>query len=194
MEADLGRELSGAASEVASRLLGSELVRELDGRILRAKIVETEAYDQTDAASHSYRGITPRTAVMFGPAGYLYVYFSYGMHYCMNIVAGPEGYGAAALIRAVEPIEGEAIMSANRHSASGYNLTSGPAKTTQALAINRDFNGHNLAKSPLKLILKPALVASQIVASPRVGISREIDKLWRFSVAGNKFVSRPNPV
>ncbi|MEJ0073469.1 MAG: DNA-3-methyladenine glycosylase [Candidatus Saccharibacteria bacterium] len=108
------RFLDGSSVDAAPRLLGCVLERELDGQILRGKIVETEAYDQTDAASHSYKGRTPRTDVMFGPAGFLYVYFTYGMHYCMNIVCGPEGSGAAVLIRAIEPLEGQAIMRLNR--------------------------------------------------------------------------------
>lgn len=190
MHGKLSQILDAPVEIVAPRLLGCYLEREIDGRKLIGKIVEVEAYNQTDEASHSYRGLTPRTAVMFGPAGFLYVYFSYGMHYCMNVVVGAEGYGAAVLIRAIEPLVGEDIMSANRHGLVGPLMTNGPAKTTQALAISRDFNGHNLAKSPLKLIIKPPLSGEDVVISPRVGISRAIDKLWRFSVAGNKFVSK----
>jgi len=106
--------LSGSVPQVARRLLGCELVRHIDGQDVRVRIVETEAYDQTDAASHSYNGRTPRTDVMFGPAGRLYVYFTYGMHYCSNIVVGDEGYGAAVLIRAVEPLEGEELLKERR--------------------------------------------------------------------------------
>src|SRR6478735_1935982 len=107
--------LSGSVDEVAPRLLGCHLVRELDGQTVRVKIVETEAYHQSDAASHSYKGRTPRTDVMFGPAGHLYVYFTYGMHYCCNIVTGQVGEGSAVLIRAVEPVAGEAIMTKRRN-------------------------------------------------------------------------------
>src|SRR5690349_23320439 len=106
----LSRELNCAASEAAQRLLGCILEREIDGTTVRVRIVETEAYDQADAASHSYKGRTPRTDIMFGPAGHLYVYFTYGMHYCCNITVGEEGYGAAVLVRAVEPLEGISIL------------------------------------------------------------------------------------
>ncbi len=95
--------LNSSVADAAKRLLGCILEREIDGQTIRVRIVETEAYDQTDAASHSYKGRTQRTDVMFGPAGHLYVYFTYGMHYCCNIVVGEEGYGAAVLIRAAEP-------------------------------------------------------------------------------------------
>src|SRR6185312_14240876 len=115
--------LEQPAPVVARQLLGSYLVRDLHGMRLVGKIVETEAYDQTDAASHSYHGVTERTKVMFGPAGCLYVYFTYGMHYCCNVVVGRDGHGAAVLIRAIEPLEGEASMIQNRRGISGKNLT-----------------------------------------------------------------------
>src|ERR1700722_3195787 len=108
------KQLSGSAQEVAPRLLGCLITRIIDGQELTGIIVETEAYDQTDVASHSYRGITPRTEVMFGPPGFAYVYFTYGMHYCMNVVVGEKGYGAAVLIRAIEPIKGTELMQQNR--------------------------------------------------------------------------------
>src|SRR5579884_3204428 len=112
------------AEVVAPRLLGSYLTRKLDdGQVLIGKIVETEAYDQSDAASHSYRGQTPRTDVMFGPAGHLYVYFTYGMHYCCNVLCGPEGHGSAVLIRAVEPLAGEEVMAASRGGVIHSQLT-----------------------------------------------------------------------
>src|SRR4051812_36867857 len=115
--------LLSPANEVAPRLLGSYLVREVNGQKLVGKIVETEAYDQSDVASHSYRGETPRTKVMFGPPGHLYVYFTYGMHYCCNVVTGPPGHGSAVLIRALQPLEGEEVMSQNRHGLTGEQLT-----------------------------------------------------------------------
>jgi DNA-3-methyladenine glycosylase len=177
--------------EAARRLLGSELVREIAGQEIIVRIVETEAYQENDEASHSYHGKTARTSVMFGPAGFVYVYFTYGMHYCMNIVVGPDGYGAAALIRAVEPICGANIMSENRGGKTGSLVSDGPAKLTQALGINKTFNGHDLGQSPLKLMLKPPLQDSEVVAGRRVGISKALDKPWRFYIAGNKFVSRP---
>jgi DNA-3-methyladenine glycosylase len=175
----------------APRLLGCEFERTLDGHTLRARIVEVEAYDQADAASHSYRGRTPRNDVMFGPSGYLYVYFTYGMHYCMNVVTGPDGHGAGVLIRAVEPLEGLEIMQQNRKNKLAKELTNGPGKVTQALGINRELGGHDLHEAPLKLIVKPAVLDEQIVRTTRVGISSAKDVPWRFYIAGNPWVSRP---
>jgi DNA-3-methyladenine glycosylase len=175
---------------VAPRLLGCLLVRELDGQTLAGRIVETEAYHQTDAASHSYKGKTPRTEVMFGPAGHLYVYFTYGMHYCCNVVTGPSGEGAAVLIRALEPVAGETFMSHNRHGQSGEQLTNGPAKLCQALAIDKILNGHNLQTVPLQLQVRPPLPPAQIVQTTRIGIARAKDVPWRFYEKGNAFVSK----
>jgi DNA-3-methyladenine glycosylase len=182
--------LNASAVDAAQRLLGCELRRELDGHILRARIVETEAYDQTDEASHSYRGQTPRTDVMFGPAGHLYVYFTYGMHYCCNVVVGQEGHGAAVLIRAVEPLTGQEIMSHNRHDLKGEALTNGPAKLCQAFQIDKTLNGHDLNEPPLKLIIKPSLDQKNIVQATRIGITQAKDVPWRFYEEGNIFVSR----
>lgn len=176
------QELENLSAETAAkRLLGCELVRVVAGGEIRVKIVETEAYDQTDAASHSYKGQTPRTDVMFGPSGHLYVYFTYGMHYCCNVVVGPEGYGAAVLIRAVEPLEGKKVMERLRGK-SGPELSNGPAKLCQALSIDKAMNGHDLSLAPLRLVMKPALPANKITASKRIGISKAKDKLWRFTL------------
>lgn len=182
--------LQQASEVVAPRLLGCELVREIDGQRLRCRIVETEAYDQSDAASHSYKGRTPRTDVMFGPPGHLYVYFTYGMHYCCNVVVGTAGQGAAVLIRAVEPLEGEAIMSALRRGLSGSEITNGPAKLCQALGIDRSMNGHDLRDAPLRLIICPPASKNDIVQTTRVGISHAQDVPWRFYLKDNKYVSR----
>lgn len=177
---------------VAPRLLGSILIRTLpDGTELSGRIVETEAYDQSDAASHSYKGRTPRTDVMFGPAGRLYVYFTYGMHYCCNVVTGPEGHGSAVLIRAVEPLEGSDIMTNNRHGRGGYELTNGPAKVCQAFGIDRAWNGHDLREQPLRLILTQPLDADRIVQTVRIGIRQAKDMPWRFFIRDNPYVSRP---
>jgi DNA-3-methyladenine glycosylase len=165
-------------------------VREVDGQQLIGKIVETEAYDQQDMASHSYRGKTPRTEVMFGPSGHLYVYFTYGMHYCMNVVTSGEGHGAGVLIRALEPLEGEDTMSQNRHGLSGKLLTNGPAKLTQALVVNKTWNGHDLRKVPLQLILQPPVSQENIVQTTRVGITNAKDVPWRFYLKGNPYVSK----
>lgn len=177
------------AEIVAPRLLGCELVREIDGRILRGRIVETEAYNQADAASHSYKGRTPRTDIMFGPAGYLYVYFTYGMHYCCNVVTGGEGQGAAVLIRALEPLEGQTVMARNRKRED--ELTNGPAKLCEALQIKKTLNGHDLRQAPLELVLKPTVPLAEIVQTTRIGISQAKDMPWRFYLRNNNFISKP---
>ena len=184
--------LSGPAAEVAPLLLGAQLVRECQGQRLVARIVEVEAYDQADAASHSFRGQTARNQVMFGAAGHLYVYFTYGMHYCMNIVTSAAGHGAGVLIRALEPLEGIATMQANRGAARGVNLTNGPGKACQALAVNRELAGHDLRQPPLQLLLQPPLPAAAIVQAPRVGISVAQEVPWRFYIRDNPYVSRPH--
>jgi DNA-3-methyladenine glycosylase len=175
---------------LAPRLLGCELVRQLDGQILRARIVETEAYDQADEASHSYRGRTARTEAMFGPAGHAYIYFTYGMHYCLNVVCDEEGHGAGVLIRAAEPLAGIDIMHNHRGGKTGVQLTNGPGKLAQALAINRELYGHNLQQPPLQLVLRPPLAASDIEQTARIGIKHAREKLWRFSIRDNSYVSR----
>ncbi|MGH7142241.1 MAG: DNA-3-methyladenine glycosylase [Candidatus Saccharimonadales bacterium] len=182
--------LSDTAEVVAPRLLGSYLVRELNGHKLVGKIIETEAYDQIDAASHSYHGQTPRTDVMFGAPGYLYVYFTYGMHYCCNVVTGRPGEGSAVLIRALVPLEGVETMSKNRHGVSEMNLTNGPAKLCQAFEINKDLNGHDLSLPPLQLVIKPRLIKSSIVQTTRIGIRQAKDTPWRFYLKNSPYVSR----
>ncbi len=164
--------LDKPASEAAPLLLGCIMERQVEGYTLRGRIVETEAYDQTDVASHSYKGMTPRTEVMFGKPEHLYVYFTYGMHYCCNIVAGSEGYGAAVLIRAVEPLEGEAWMTKLRRGRRGLDLTNGPAKFCQAFAINRELNGHDLSRQPLILLPGEDGLPFETVQTTRIGISR----------------------
>ncbi|MDQ3093739.1 MAG: DNA-3-methyladenine glycosylase [bacterium] len=182
--------LNGAASDVAPRLLGCTIEREIDGHILRAKIVETESYEQDDLASHSYRGVTERTKVMFGPPGALYVYFTYGMHYCCNVVVEPEGHGAAVLIRAVEPVDGIKIMQKNRGGRNGVDLTNGPAKFCQAFLIDKKLNNHDLNKLPLRLIINEPLPAFRIVTTTRIGISQAKDVPWRFYIKDNPYVSK----
>lgn len=177
------------ASTAAKRLLGGILERELDGKVVQVKIVETEAYDQTDAASHSYNGRTQRVETMFGPAGRAYVYFTYGMHYCCNIVAGEDGYGAGVLIRAAEPITHGEILEKRRGGKTGVEATNGPAKLCQALAIDLGMNGHDLTKSPFKLVLQPKLPEPDIVTATRIGITKAKDVLWRFYIKDNPYVS-----
>jgi len=182
--------LQKPAWKVAPRLLGCDLVRLIDGNKVTGRIVETEAYDQMDAASHSYRGRTNRNAIMFGLSGHAYVYFTYGMYFCLNVVVGPLGYGSAVLIRAIEPLEGLNIIRTNRPKTTTLpELTNGPAKVCQALRVDRSLNGHDLHNPPLQLIINPPINSQQIARSIRVGISRDTDRLWRFFIKQNSFVS-----
>jgi len=183
--------LTGDVVAAARRLLGCHIVRELDGERLVGRIVETEAYHQTDAASHSYKGRTMRTDVMFGPAGHAYVYFTYGMHYCMNVVTGEEGEGSAVLIRAVEPLEGIAALRLRRPNMPDAQLTNGPAKLCQALGVTKALNGHDLRQAPLRLHIQPALPDEAVTTTVRIGISKDIDRPWRFYVTGSPFISKP---
>lgn len=186
---ELGKTLDMPVDVAARRLLGAILEREIDGEVVRARIVETEAYDQTDAASHSYKGRTPRTDIMFGPAGFLYVYFTYGMHYCCNVVTGKDGEGSAVLIRAVEPLEGKDILE-RRRGKVGTEVTNGPAKLCQALDITKDLNGHDLTKAPLCLSMQQEISDHMIAATARIGISEAKDVPWRFFITDNPYVSR----
>ncbi len=183
--------LKQPAVEVAPQILGWELRRTLGNTVIRARIVETEAYYQDDAASHSFRGVTPRTEIMFDKSGRLYVYFTYGMHYCANIVCGEESRGEAVLIRALEPIEGIERMRVNRGQIhTDFQLTNGPAKLCQALQIDKQLNGHNLLLPPLLLIPHTLSLHEEIITTTRVGISRAKDALLRFYIANNPYVSR----
>lgn len=177
------------ATSVAKRLLGCELIRDIEGRTVRVRIVETESYDQTDAASHSFKGRTPRTEIMFGASGRLYVYFTYGMHYCCNVVTGVTGEGSAVLIRAVEPLEGVELLEYRRHK-TGKEATNGPAKLCQALGIGREMNGHDLRQSPLRLVEKFQMPDQNITTTTRIGISAAKDELRRFYITDNPYVSR----
>jgi len=193
VEKFLEQELSSlSALDCAIRLIGCELERIINGKIVRGMIVETEAYDQSDTASHSYRGITARNYVMFGPAGRAYVYFTYGMHYCLNVVVGKVDDGSAVLIRALEPLEGISIMENNRNTKDKFNLLSGPAKLCQALAIDKNMNGHNLTKSPLRLIIKKSIDKNLIGRSARIGIREPEDNslLFRVFLKDSKYLSR----
>lgn len=183
--------LENSAVDVARRLLGCELWYEKGKVCMGGRIVETEAYDQTDAASHSYRGMTPRTEVMFGSAGKLYVYFTYGMHYCANIVTGKEGIGSAVLIRAIEPLEGEEAMLQRRKGRGGVELTNGPAKWCQAFGIDTSWNKHDLTEEPLRLVMKRPIQPTEIIETTRIGIREAAELPWRFYIRGNSYVSKP---
>lgn len=177
----------------ARALLGQQLVRTLpDGTQLSGRIVETEGYHQSDPASHCYGGKrTKRTDVMFGPAGRAYVYFTYGMHYCLNVVAGREGEGAAVLIRALEPLESlDAMRSRRGEHHPATNLCSGPAKLTQAFRIDKELNGHDLTQPPLQLLPGEEIAKADIKTTPRIGISRATDTPWRFYMKNNPYISK----
>lgn len=167
--------LAGDAPEVAPQLLNKLLV--YDGCV--GRITEVEAYRQDDPASHTFRGPTDRNAVMFGPAGHLYVYFTYGMHHCANVVTGPVGTGAAVLLRAVEPIEGLAAMSDRRRGRR--NLADGPATLCQAFAIGPEHNGADLCRGTGPGLFDDGTPPpGDPIVGPRVGISRAVDVPWRW--------------
>jgi DNA-3-methyladenine glycosylase len=180
---------------VARDLLGKYFVRKYRGKLLIGKIVETEAYCEGDPASHSYRGRTPRNEVMFWKGGHLYVYFTYGMHFCANVVTGPQGNGEAVLIRAVEPIEGiQTMMKRRFHGASTpfrdtTELTNGPAKFCRAFGIGRRENGTDLVGSKMYIAHGVPILEHMIGRSPRIGIRDGREKRWRFFVKGNRWVS-----
>ncbi len=190
MDRRLHKMLQRDPQEVAPLLLGCRLTRKVAGAEMVCRIVETEAYSDIDAASHSFKGRTPRTEVMFGPPGKLYVYFTYGMHYCCNVVVGREGQGAAVLIRAVEPLAGMEIMRQSRGGRSGVEVSNGPAKVCQALQIDRTMNGHDLSQSPLLLERDDSVNPLRIVTTTRIGISKDIERPWRFYIKDNPYISR----
>ena len=182
-----GELFSRSVHEVARELVGCVLL--VDG--VGGVIVETEAYAPSDAASHAYRGQTPRNAAMFGPPGRLYVYRSYGIHWCANVVCEREGTGAAVLLRALEPTVGLDLMAARRGLADPRLLCSGPGRLTQALGITGEHDGCALDQAPFSLL--PRRDEPDVVTGPRVGISRATDLPWRYALAGSAFVSRPRP-
>ena len=178
--------------EVARQLLGCVLVRPYQGEWLAGMIVETEAYlGESDPASHAYRGRTPRTEIMYGPPGFSYVYLIYGMYHCLNFVTEREGKAAAVLIRALEPVSGIEIMQQLRRTHRLEQLTSGPGKLCQALAIDDQLNGVDLTGERLFVVEGKTFPPSEIVQTTRIGIRAGTDKPWRFYVKGNRFVSTP---
>jgi DNA-3-methyladenine glycosylase len=183
-------ELFAQHSTLAARTMIGWTVT-LDG--VGGRIVETEAYDHEDPASHSFSGPTPRNAVMFGPAGVIYVYRSYGIHWCMNLVcAGP---ASAVLIRAIEPTEGLDVMIARRGLEDARLLCSGPGRLCQAMGVTHDQNGARVDRPPFALIPPdPGLgPCAGIVVGPRIGITKAVDVPWRFGEAGSRFLSKPFP-
>ena len=183
-----GIDFNASSPEVAELLIGTVLL--ING--VGGRIVETEAYDREDPASHTFSGPTPRNAAMFGPSGRAYVYRSYGIHWCLNFVCREEGHGAGVLIRAVEPLEGIDVMHARRDvpvERDGRLLCSGPGKLCQALAVDHGFNGQSLAAAPFELAARPGNVT--VMTGPRIGISKATEVPWRFGLAGSHYVSRP---
>jgi DNA-3-methyladenine glycosylase len=174
---------------VARDLIGCRLLYEGRGGV----IVETESYERDDPACHAYVGRTARTEVLFGPPGRAYVYLSYGIHRLLNAVAEPEGEAAAVLIRALEPTIGLDEMRARREVASDDQLCSGPGKLTEALGIDLAQNGADLGRDPFLLLPPADGWEAEVVAGPRIGISKAVDRPWRFCAAGNRHVSRPHP-
>jgi len=186
LEADF---FEGSVHDVAPALIGCRLFFGGVG----GTIVETEAYEREDPASHSFVGLTERTKVMFGPPGRAYVYLSYGIHSLLNFVCEPEGDAAAVLIRALEPTTEIATMRSRRGKArKDLELCNGPGKLTEALGITLAQNASRLDRDPFQL-LPPVGEPPEVVTSPRVGITKAVERPWRFSAAGSPYVSRPRP-
>jgi DNA-3-methyladenine glycosylase len=171
--------------EVAPDLIGAKLL--FDG--VGGRIVELEAYHHTDPAAHSFRGETARNAIMFGPPGYVYVYRSYGIHWCLNFVCEAAGSASAVLIRAVEPTDGLNAMRRRRGLADERLLCSGPGRLCEALGITRAHNGLALDKPPFALFARTEPV--EVVVGPRIGITKAVEKPWRYGLKGSRFLSKP---
>jgi DNA-3-methyladenine glycosylase len=185
------------ALQVAQELLGKYFVRRMNKKLLIGKIVEVEVYRQNDAAPHSFRGKTKRNEVLFEQGGRLYVYFTYGMHFCANIVTGCENIGEAVLIRAVEPMTGIDVMKQKRYGRSKSinhqslkNLTNGPAKFCEAFGITKKENAFDLVDSKIFIAKGDSIPIRSLGRSPRIGIRVGLEKRWRFFVKGNLWVSR----
>ncbi len=184
--ARLGRDFfARSVHAVAPDLIGTELLCKGVG----GRIVEVEAYHHTDPAAHSFRGRTERNAVMFGPPGYAYVYRSYGIHWCVNFVCEREGSASAVLIRAIEPIYGLATMRRRRGVKDVRLLCAGPGRVCEALGITGAHDGLSLDAAPFEL--RPRAGAVEVVAGPRIGITKGIDSPWRYGLTGSRFLSRP---
>jgi DNA-3-methyladenine glycosylase len=170
--------------EVAPELIGAALL--VDG--VGGRIVEVEAYDQDDPASHSFRGPTARTVSMFGPAGHAYVYRSYGVHWCLNLVCAPDGRAEAALVRALEPACGLDVMRERRGVDDPRALCSGPGKLCQALGLTRVHDGLALDEPPFELLARES--EPELAIGPRIGLTRAVEQPWRYGLAGSPFLSR----
>lgn len=183
------------AVDVAPDLLGRVLVHRLpDGTRLAGRIVETEAYEPGDPASHGFRGPTPRNLSMFGPPGHLYTYFTYGHHWMMNVVARREGEGSAVLLRALEPLEGLERMAAHRGREAPRDLCSGPGKLARAFSVDRAHDGEDLVRGRVVWLEEGEVLASaKIATGPRIGVSVGAEPRWRFWEAQSPWVSRGRP-
>jgi DNA-3-methyladenine glycosylase len=170
--------------DVARDLIGAALL--VDG--VGGTIVEVEAYDQDDPASHGFRGRTPRNVSMFGLGGHAYVYRSYGVHWCLNLVTGDEGRASAVLLRALEPTHGIEAMYSRRGIDDSRLLCAGPGRLCRALGVTGDHDGLRLDRLPFELHARPGDV--EVVAGPRVGITRAVDLPWRYALAGSRYLSR----
>jgi len=181
------------ATVVGREMLGRLLVHASPEGLVAGRVVEVEAYrGGLDPASHAFRGPTARNAVMFGPPGHLYVYFTYGMHFCANLVTEPEGTAGAVLLRALEPIHGLALMRARRGVSDPRRLARGPACVARALGLSREHNGLDLVEGPLWLsAAPPERSGCRIARGPRIGIRRAVERPWRFHLAGHPCVSGP---
>jgi DNA-3-methyladenine glycosylase len=176
---------SRSVHEVAPDLIGAVLlVNGVGGRL-----VEVEAYHHTDPAAHSYIGPTERNAVMFGPPGYAYVYRSYGIHWCLNLVCEPAGSASAVLIRAIEPTEGLAVMRRRRGLAEVRLLCSGPGRLCEALGVTHAHNGLALTAAPFAIFARQG--DEEVIAGPRIGLNKAVDKPWRYGLKGSRFLSKP---
>jgi DNA-3-methyladenine glycosylase len=172
---------------VAPDLIGATLL--FDG--VGGRIVELEAYHHTEPAAHSFRGPTPRNAVMFGPAGYAYVYRSYGIHWCLNFVCEPKGSASAVLIRAIEPTVGLKIMRRRRGLSDERLLCAGPGRVCEALGITAAHNGMTLDAPPFELFARVG--RAEVVAGPRIGITKAAELPWRYGLKDSRFLSKPFP-
>jgi DNA-3-methyladenine glycosylase len=176
---------------LARDLLGQVLFYKTADGLLAGRIVETEAYrGEADPASHAFRGRTARNAVMFGPAGHAYVYFTYGMHYCLNVTADVSGTAGAVLFRALEPLAGIEIMRARGDHGAEIRMLSGPGKIGRAFGLTLEDNGRDFTRGPLGLAAGSPVPDREVAVSRRVGISRAVDLPYRFAVIGSRSVSK----
>ena len=182
---------------VAKNLLGKILVKKDGSSVLAGRIVEVEAYDgNVDRAAHTYGGKTKRNEIMFNEGGYFYVYFTYGAHFCCNVVTGKKDQGTAVLIRAIEPVKGLNKMIRNRfgrkllNEKERFNLTSGPGKVCQAMGINKSHYGTDLTLDKIFILDAPKIKKSMIAVTKRIGIKKSVDLPWRFYIKENPYISR----